>query len=96
MTNRHKIALFADRMKRVTEAYHADIASILEDAKKHDVDTDAHVRIHDTHVKSVTAHDVAEIGAAAQIMNTHVEAAHNKELAKETAKAAEKAERRDI
>lgn len=39
MTNRHKVALFADRLKRVTESFRADVESIMEDAKKADVDT---------------------------------------------------------
>lgn len=38
MSNRHKVALFADRLKRVTEAYRADVEAIIEDAKKADVD----------------------------------------------------------
>jgi hypothetical protein len=33
---------------------------------------------HEVEVNSVTKRDVAEIGAAASLMNTHVEAAHNK------------------
>lgn len=33
-------------------------------------------QVHDTHVKSVTAHDVAEIHGATQLLNTHAEAEH--------------------
>lgn len=38
MTNRHKVALFADRLRRVHETYQADVEAIMEDAKKHEVD----------------------------------------------------------
>lgn len=38
MTNRHKVVLFAERLKRITEAYRADVESIIEDAKKAEVD----------------------------------------------------------
>jgi uncharacterized protein (UPF0335 family) len=37
-TNRHKVALFSDRLKRVAEAYKADVDSIMEDVKKAEVD----------------------------------------------------------
>ncbi len=68
--------------------------SMKEQGETHRAHIKAGTAMHDTHVKAVTAHDVAEIHAGAQIINTHVEAAHNKELAKETAKAAESAEKR--
>jgi hypothetical protein len=58
----------------------------------------AHIKagtaMHDTHVKAVTAHDVAEIQAGGDLLKTHVEAEHERRLAKETAAAAESAERR--
>lgn len=74
---------------------HADYRERLKtETTREDTLTKAHTAVHDTHVKAVTAHDVAEINAAAGLMNTHVEATHQKELAKETAKAAEKAERK--
>lgn len=50
----------------------------------------------DTHVKSVTARDVAEIQAGATLLNTHVEAAHNKAAAEVALKAAEKAESKTV
>jgi predicted TIM-barrel enzyme len=64
--------------------------------KREDTLTNAHVKINETHVKAVTAHDVAEIGAAATLIDTGQQAAHEKELAKITAAAAEKAAKRDI
>jgi len=62
--------------------------------RREDVQTKAHTSMFDTHVKSITAHDVAEIHAATQLLNTHAEAEHNRRAAKELEKSAEKAERR--
>jgi hypothetical protein len=39
--------------------------------KREDVLTRARTAMHDTHVKAVTAHDVAEISAAGRLMQTH-------------------------
>lgn len=61
-------------------------------AKIHDATLKSKTSEFDTHVRSVTARDVAEIQTAGQLMNTHAEAGHEKELAKITAKSAEKAE----
>lgn len=63
------------------------------DTQAHDAAVKAHTAHVDTHTRAQASIAVAEIGAASQIMNTHVEAAHNKELAKETAKAAERVEK---
>jgi len=63
------------------------------ETQAHDAAVKAHTAHTDTQVKSHTSIAVAEIGAAAQIMNTHAEAAHHKELAKETADAALRAEK---
>ncbi len=61
---------------------------------------DAHLKsqtaMHDTHIKAVTAHDVAEINATGKILDTHVEAEHNRRAAEELAKSAAAAEKRDI
>jgi Phage P22-like portal protein len=46
----------------------------------------------DTHVKSITARDVAEINAGAKLIDSNQDRAHEKDLAKMTAAAAEKAE----
>lgn len=62
----------------------------LEDARLR-----AHTDTHRTHVQAVTAHDVAEIGAAGKLMQTTANAAHERALAADTALAAELAERRD-
>jgi Phage P22-like portal protein len=61
----------------------------------HDTNTKADTAREDTHVKAQASIAVAEIHEAGQMVNTHVEAAHNKELVKETAKAAEAAEKRN-
>ena len=52
-------------------------------------------QVHDTHVKAVTQHDVAEISGAVQLMNTHAEAEHNRKAAAELLKHADKAVERD-
>lgn len=64
------------------------------EARVHDTDTNAATKREDTHVRAVTAHDVAEISAASKLLNTHVEAEHNKAAAKESLKAGEQAEKR--
>lgn len=42
----------------------------------------SHTQLHDTHVKAVTAHDVAEIHVAGGMMNSHLDNAHQREEAK--------------
>lgn len=51
------------------------------------------VAMHDTHVKATTAHNVAEIGAAAQLMNTVTEQTHERQMAKEMVKEGVRAEK---
>lgn len=53
-----------------------------------------HTKQLDTHIRATTAHDVAEIQAGAQLLNTHVEAAHESVARQETLAAAAKAESR--
>jgi hypothetical protein len=55
--------------------------------------TKAHTAMVDTHTKAHTSIAVAEIHEAGQMLNTHVEAAHNKEAAKMELEAARKAEK---
>jgi hypothetical protein len=62
--------------------------------RREDVQTKAATAVHDTHVRAVTAHDVAEINAAAQLLNTHAEAAHNERAAEQMLEHADKAEKR--
>ena len=63
--------------------------------KAHDTDTMASVKREDTHVKAQASVDVAEIQQAGQLLNTNVEAAHNRAAAKEMVKAGETAEKND-
>ena len=79
-------------------------AHIAAAAKVHDTDqwtaqereqmvTKAHTALTDTHVKAHASIAVAEIHEAGQMLNTHVEAAHNKEAAKMELEAAKQAEK---
>jgi hypothetical protein len=72
--------------------------------KAHDVEESNKTKRIDTHVRSetelqkqamidTTARDVAEIKVGGSLLNTHVEAAHNKEAAAAALQAAERAER---
>jgi hypothetical protein len=63
------------------------------DTKIHDTEVRARTAMHDTVVKGQTARDVAEINAGAQLLNTHVESAHESVARRETLEAAEKAEK---
>jgi hypothetical protein len=63
------------------------------ETKLHDVSIKAQTEVFDTHVKSVTARDVAEINAGAKLIDSNQDRDHEKELAKMTAAAAEKAEK---
>lgn len=51
-------------------------------------------KIHDTDTRAVTAHDVAEINAASKLLNTHVEAEHNKQAARDMLEHGAQAEQR--
>jgi hypothetical protein len=53
-------------------------------------------KMFDTHVKSVTARDVAEINAGSKLLDTHAKAAHESVARKETLEAAEKAESKSV
>lgn len=64
-----------------------------ERTKVHDTETRADASITGDHITSLTARDVAEINAGAKLIDSNQDRAHEKELAKMTAKAAEKAER---
>lgn len=94
-----KIAQLEADLKYGLTKTHTQESTKLQLAHMHDVraekdtETDARVRLEDTHVRATTAHNVAEIRAGAQLLNTNVEARHNKEAAAEALKAAESAER---
>ena len=61
--------------------------------KMHDTSIKAQTTVFDTHVKSTTARDVAEINAGAKLIDSNKDREHEKGLAEMTAKAAEKAEK---
>jgi len=54
----------------------------------------SNTEIQKTHIDAVTRHDVAEIGVAGRILDTHAGAMHAKELEKEVSQEAESAEKR--
>lgn len=63
------------------------------DTSAADAAVKAHTAATDTHVKAQASIAVAEINAAGKITDSHVKGAHAMEMAKETAAAAEKAEK---
>lgn len=67
--------------------------ALTEQTKRGDVLIDSKTHTHDTHVKAETAIKVAEIKAASTLIDTERQAHHESELAKQTAAAAEKAEK---
>jgi hypothetical protein len=94
----HTQALEADLKYGLTKTLHQEATKLqvehLHDKRAEaDTHTDAFTKIEDTHTRAQTALNVAEIQAGATLLNTHAEAAHNKEAAKELTKSAEKAEK---
>lgn len=90
--------LEADLKHQLTKSLHQDatklqIANLSDDTKRQDTHTNAFTKVEDTHTKAHTSIAVAEIKAGAQLLNTHVEAAHNKAAAKDALEAAETAEK---
>jgi len=79
-----------------TERAHIAAQSKMQDTDKwtqvtrEDALTKAHTALVDTHTKAHTSIAVAEIGAAGQMLNTHAEAAHNKEAARDLVAAADR------
>jgi hypothetical protein len=71
-------------------------AHMSSEVKAHDTEISNETKRFDTHVKSVTARDVAEINAGARLIDSNQDRSHEKELAKMTADAAEKAEKNSI
>ncbi len=58
--NRHNIAAFADRMVTLADAYKADLAGVVEEAKKVEVDTSALKRLASWRRKDSIKRDEAE------------------------------------
>jgi hypothetical protein len=55
-----------------------------------DTDVESATKREDTHVRAITAHDVAEINAGAKIIDSHVKAGHAANAAERAAEQAEK------
>jgi hypothetical protein len=90
--------LEADLKHQLTKSLHQDatklqIANLSDDTKRQDTHTNAFTKVEDTHTKAHTQIAVAEIRAGAQLLNSHVEAEHNKAAAEVALKAAESAEK---
>jgi hypothetical protein len=64
-------------------------------AKSHETQVKSETAITDTHVKAMTARDVAEINAAGRILDTHASAMHNEAAANEMLKDADVAAHAD-
>jgi len=86
------------REKGATERAHIAAGTKVHDTElraqttREDTMTRAHTDLVDTHTRAHTSIAVAEIGAAGQMMNTHVEQAHNRLAAREMIADADKAE----
>lgn len=74
------------------EATKLQIEASRDQRAEKDTHTDTFTKLEDTHTKAHTAIAVAEIGAGATLIDTRLQAEHEKGLAKMTAEAAEKAE----
>ena len=68
-------------------------AGIVATTKVHDTELRSDTAIQDAHIKAQAGIAEAEIGAAGKIIDSHVKGAHAREAARETEKAAEKAEK---
>jgi portal protein len=67
--------------------------ALTEQTKRGDVLIESKTKVHDTLVKAETAKDVALINQAGKIADTHVGGQYDREIAKEAAKATEKADK---
>lgn len=90
--------LEADLKHGLTKTLHQDATKMHIEAMKdkraeHDTATDAHVSYEDTHTRAQTAISVAEITQAGHMLNTNVEAAHNRVAAQDALEAAERVEK---
>jgi hypothetical protein len=90
--------LTMDLKHGLTKSLHQDatklqIANLADDTKRQDTHSNTFTKVEDTHTKAHTSIAVAEIKAGAQLLNTHVEAAHNRAAAQDALRAAESAER---
>lgn len=87
----------ADLKYGLTKTLHQDatklqIAHLDDQRSEEDTHMETSTTVFDTHFKGDTAIKVAEIKAGAQLLNTHVEAEHNRKAAEELLKHADEAE----
>jgi hypothetical protein len=90
--------LEADLKYGLTKTMHQDstkmsIETMKDKRAEKDTNTDSATKRFDTHVKSITARDVAEIKVGGEIMRDHVGAKYDEAARKDELKAAEKAEK---
>jgi hypothetical protein len=101
MEKKARMDVIEAREKGATERAHIQAGTKVHDTEqwtqveRENQLTKAHTSLVDTHTRAHASIAVAEIGAAGQMLNTHVEAHHNKEAARELAAAAERAVRED-
>ncbi len=86
-----KYRMGVEHMKATVKANDTEEWVKHEDRK---TQVEAEVKVHDTKVRSDTAIDVATINAGAGLIDTGMQAAHERALAKETAAAAKAAEKK--
>lgn len=89
--------LEADMKYRMTPVLHQEatklqIENLRDKRAEKDTHTDTFTKLEEVHTRSQTSLGVAEINAGAKLIDTKVQAEHEKVLAKMTADAAEKAE----
>lgn len=70
-------------LEKIRQSGETERAHIAAGTKVHDTDTRSKTDITTTHMDNVTKHNVAEIGAAAQLLNTNTEAGHDRAAARE-------------
>lgn len=83
-----KYGIAKAHLAAVTKAHDTEVTA---DTKRHDTEVRAATEIRTQHMADVTARDVAEIKAGATLLNTHVEAEHNRRAAEIELQTAEKA-----
>ncbi len=81
----------------LTKSLHQDatklsIETMKDKRAEKDTATDAGVKLEDTHTRAQTSISVAEIREAGGLLNTHVEAAHNRVAAQDALQAAQRVE----
>src|SRR6266436_2160139 len=79
------------QLEQIRQTGETERTHIKVGAQVHDTQIRAETAVHDTTIKAITAHDVAEIKAGATLLNTNLEATHERAAAKELLKHADEA-----